>query len=289
MGPEFTFPIVLSKLTVDGKCVSSLGSVVLINEQGWVVTAGHIMKALTELQEETKDALAAEAEAARLDADPGLQGKAKRKAIKRALKVPPDSAARHSAIVLGLPAPTRPAEWRILDAADLAIARLEPFDPQWCRQKPIFKDPSKDFLPGTSLCKIGFPFHAITPTWDAANAMFVLPPGALPVPCFPIEGIFTRTVELVGSPTPAYPLRWVETSSPGLKGQSGGPTMDTEGRIWAIQCQTFHYPLGFNPPVPGSRTGEKEHQFLNVGVGVHPETIFGFFKEAGISYEVSSD
>jgi S1-C subfamily serine protease len=77
---------------------------------------------------------------------------------------------------------------------------------------------------------------------------------------------------------PPYPLSYIETSTPGLRGQSGGPIFDTQGTIWGIQVKTSHYPLGFN----------QKDQFLNAGLGVHPSTLFGLFNEAGIGFAVSS-
>jgi len=181
------------------------------------------------------------------------------------------------------------------DPADVGIGRLEPFDPAWVTTYPTFKDPSKDFEPGESLCKYGYPFHSITPIWDAATGSFQLPAGALPIPLFPIEGIFTRTAEIVITDpagnllpiAPPFPLRWIETSSPGLRGQSGGPILDAQGSIWGIQANTMHLALGFDPQVPG-RPNEREHQFLNVGRGAHPETIFGLFNQFHVRYNVSA-
>jgi hypothetical protein len=138
------------------------------------------------------------------------------------------------------------------------------------------------------LCRLGFPFHSIEPTYDAGKDTFELPAGSVPLPLFPIEGILTRFVEVVvptGQPKPNYPLRYLETSSPGLKGQSGGPIFDTHGTVWAIQSKTQHYPLGFNPEVPGEHA--REHQFLNVGWGVHAATIVAAMKEKGISFQQS--
>jgi hypothetical protein len=84
-----------------------------------------------------------------------------------------------------------------------------------------------------------------------------------------------------------YPLRLFETSSPGLRGQSGGPIFDTKGVVWGIQSLTRHFPLGFEPTVPGK--GVKEHQFLNVGIGVHAVTIVGLLKKQGIECQLSTD
>jgi hypothetical protein len=98
------------------------------------------------------------------------------------------------------------------------------------------------------------------------------------MPRFPIEGIFTRTsqIEFEGE-RPPFPVRYVETSSPGLLGQSGGPTFDVEATIWAIQAKTAHLALGF----------AGQNQYLNVGLGVHPETMFPFFDHHKIEYQVS--
>jgi hypothetical protein len=165
---------------------------------------------------------------------------------------------------------------------DLAIGRLQPFDPTWVSSYPVFKDPTKDFDSGAMLCRTGFPFHAVKPVWDKAGGKFDLPPGTFPAPLFPIEGIFTRHITLAQQPgKEEFPFifKWLETSSPGLKGQSGGPIFDDKGTIWAIQCQTMSYDLGFQTSTP---------QFLNVGVGVHPETLFAAFDAHGIKYQVSA-
>jgi hypothetical protein len=83
----------------------------------------------------------------------------------------------------------------------------------------------------------------------------------------------------------------LETSSPGLKGQSGGPIVDTRGVVWGIQSKTANLSLGFDPTVPsedGKKQGSrKEHQFLNVGWAAHPETIVGLLKEKGVSHTLS--
>ena len=111
------------------------------------------------------------------------------------------------------------------------------------------------------------------------------------MPLFPLEGIYTRTVTYA-DPTGniKIPLKQIETSSPGLRGQSGGPTFDTHGTIWAIQSQTRHYPLGFGDNANGLSHKAAEHlqnQYLNVGLGVHSETIIEFCKSNNIQIHIS--
>jgi len=79
----------------------------------------------------------------------------------------------------------------------------------------------------------------------------------------------------------------LETSTPGLRGQSGGPIFDTKGTIWALQSRTSHFPLGFSPKVKKDGKDIEENQFLNVGWGVHAELIAAFLKDNGVDYRLS--
>ena len=137
--------------------------------------------------------------------------------------------------------------------------------------------------PGTSLCRLGFPFHQLKAEWDKAAERFELPSGALPPPLIPIEGIFTRQVR---KPDVDHPV-FIETSSPGLKGQSGGPVFDVQGRLWGIQSRTHHLDLGFNPEAQRGKRSIREHQFLNVGLAGHPAELVALLDEKGIAYRLS--
>ena len=82
-------------------------------------------------------------------------------------------------------------------------------------------------------------------------------------------------------PPLGYDRLLFETSAPGLRGQSGGPIFDGDGRIWGIQSETTSYELGFSPEVKG----EPEHQFLNVGKAVDSSTVCSFLDGLGVSYQ----
>jgi hypothetical protein len=135
-----------------------------------------------------------------------------------------------------------------------------------------------------SLCRLGYPFYQASATFDEETNQFNLPPDALPVPRFPSEGMLTRL--LVGdlATTPPVQPKFIETSSAGLRGQSGGPIFDVDGHIWGIQSRTAHLPLGFDPEV-GVPGGAKvtEHQFMNVGIGASSETVLAFLHHHGVA------
>jgi len=178
-------------------------------------------------------------------------------------------------------------DWKIEEAGgvepiiDLGFGKLKNFDPKTVSKYPVFKDPTKNFETGVSLCRLGFPFYKITPTFDAKKCAFKLPPGSIPIPRFLNDGILCRIAEIQiqGASPPPFPMHWIETTSPGLKGQSGGPIFDKKGSIWGIQCNTQPLPLDLNTNPP---------QFLNVGRGVSVETITGLLNSQKINFSLSN-
>ncbi len=280
---KFTRPVVLSRMDGNGSCSASIGTFVVINSEGWIVTAHHIMEQLQRLSTEAAAGQLIEAEADAIRADQNLTPKERQRKI-RDLRWPVKTASRQCSAWWSYDN-VRITKTFGIQSVDLAVGKLEPFDAAWIESYPIFKDPSKDAEPGTSLCKLGFPFSEVTPIWHGDRKQFELPTNALPLPFFPIDGIFTRMVALRPEndevSRSAHPLCWIETSSPGLRGQSGGPTVDVEGTVWAIQVRTAHYPLDFD------NAGGKD-QYFNVGLGVHTGTMLPFFDEKGINYQKSS-
>ena len=179
----------------------------------------------------------------------------------------------------------RLVEAKVLPAADLALGRLEPFDAASVPRYPVIKDPAGDYAPGRSLCKLGFPFQSIVPNFDDASNTFTLPAGSVPLALFPLEGMFTRIVNTHAPGSgKGEPSAFIETSTPTLIGQMGGPVFDTNARVWGIQSHTLHYPLGFNPSLGGGGQGRSEHQFFNVGLAVHAGVITAFLNAEDVPY-----
>ena len=48
---QFTFPIIISHRNTKGECGSGIGTVVVINDEGWIVTAFHIINQLQSLKQ----------------------------------------------------------------------------------------------------------------------------------------------------------------------------------------------------------------------------------------------
>lgn len=107
-----------------------------------------------------------------------------------------------------------------------------------------------------------------------------------PLSMFPNEGIHTRIMIAVNSAT-GKQSKFLETSTPGLRGQSGGPIFDADATVWALQSKTLSMPLGFAPKVTQGNREIVEHQFIHIGVGTHVEEIRAFLTEKGVRFNTN--
>ncbi|MDE2818658.1 MAG: serine protease [Chloroflexota bacterium] len=279
---QYTLPVVVSYRRQDGSTGSSIGAFIVLNEDGWILTACHIVSKMQKFANELTAYNDYVGKIASLDAA-GTLSRAERKKKIRSFAKPPTNAVTNFSPWWGRDG-WRVERFHLNPLADVAIVQIIGFNKELVSTYPVFKNPSVNFDVGENLCKLGFPFHNIKPTFVEDTSVFQLPPGALPIPLFPIEGIFTRTVIVEEGTDSAH---FVETSSPGLRGQSGGPTFDAAGRVWAMQSRTVHYPLGFSPEVPNQRN--REHQFLNSGMGTHTYTIIPLLKNFDVNFSMSQD
>jgi hypothetical protein len=263
---QYTFPLIISNRFYDGTVESGLGSFVIINEEGWVVTAAHVLQGLQMYKEHQ-----AQLNHFQTNTDAGLTPN-------------PKWILNHS-MWFGADY-HRINEFHVLQESDLAIGKIENYNPSFVKNYPIFKNP-QDVQPATSLCKLGYPFFDLKASFVENTRSFSFDSSIFPIPIFPMDGIMTRQVITGKSPDNYYEYKWIETSTPGLRGQSGGPTFDKEGKIWAIQSKTMHLPLGFSPKIIKEGVEIEENQFLNVGLGTHVETILKFLDFYKVKYSVA--
>lgn len=278
---QFTALIVCAFHRNDGACGSMLGTIVYLNDEGWALTAWHIVRDIVAIERQVMATKSRVTQEATIRADATIPD-GERRAKLKALGKPRKEDADAWFVLPGQPG-ALPSQYLALEAIDLAVLKIDNLDFKQIGRFATIKDPTRGFGNGTSLCKLGFPFHVSVPTYDSGMGQFNFPPKAFPIPFFPIEGILTRFIDVgMGN---GYPLHLLETSSPGLKGQSGGPILDREGSVWAIQSYTVLHDMGFDPPGPDKKP---VRQFLSTGVGIHADTIVGFLNEKGIKYQLSN-
>jgi S1-C subfamily serine protease len=80
---------------------------------------------------------------------------------------------------------------------------------------------------------------------------------------------------------------FIETSTPGLRGQSGGPLLDVKGEVWGVQSRTLHLDLGFKPTVKekGKDVVVTERQFMHVGLATHVRHVVNLFNAFSVPYQ----
>lgn len=170
--------------------------------------------------------------------------------------------------------------------ADLALVKFEGFNQLFCNSFPVFKDNPTDLKQGLSLCRLGFPYPEFTNFQynSITDDIEWTTTGNPNSPLFPIDGIITRHVAENGQ------ITGLELSTPGLKGQSGGPLFDKQGVICGLQSSTVSLPLGFDQVnreimIDGKTQKVSNHPFLHLGRCVHVDVIKKFLDEQGIKYQ----
>ncbi len=275
---EFTRPLVISTRRQDGSVTTECGTFMVINRDGWIVTAAHMYDSFLKYQEDVKKAKEInEINAERADRPGAPSSK---------IKLDPSYIINHS-FWWGWDG-VRVSQGYYNRQIDMFVGKLEPFDPSWVKEYPVFRDPST-LRPGTSVCRMGYPFIDIKSNWDDTKKMFAIPKIPYRELIFPNDGIHTRTLDRGKSKPDEIRIRYIETSTPGVKGQSGGPIFDTEGRIYAMQVKTVHMILGFQPTVECDGKTVVENQFMNVGLGVHVGTMLDVLDSKGIRYQCETD
>ena len=270
-------PVVACKRLYNGSVLADGGTLVVVNRDGWFVSAAHVFEVIPLFKRHLQEIKIYEAKLEKLKKDPSKEAKKELAGLKSnpewitASSVWPGSDDQEIVDI------------NVIPEADILVGRLTPFDPESVKEFPVFKNPKTNLSIGTSLCKIGFAFAELKTFYDAGTNKFSLDFQNL-VP-FPIEGIYTRNIVFKTSLEKNFEVKFLETSSPGLKGQSGGPVFDVKGRVWAIQSSTAHIPLGFNPRIKKDGKEVEENQFLNVSWAVHPDVVTKFFIDRGIGFQ----
>ena len=180
--------------------------------------------------------------------------------------------------------------YHVHPSLDLAIMEFKGFNKIFYTSHSSFIKDSKTIKQGKYLCRIGFAFPEFNnfrhnPDTDDIDWTNTGNPNS---PSFPIDGIVTRfigeqnTGEVVG----------IEMSTPGLRGQSGGPLFDVNGNVYGMQSATNHLHLGFDMKDKeiihdGKKSKVSNYPFLHVGICVHVDKIKDFLTQHNIAFTES--
>jgi len=169
---------------------------------------------------------------------------------------------------------------------DLAILKFKGFTNKLYSSHAVFINDVDKIKQGKSLCRLGYPFAEFNNynyKSDIDDIEFTND-GNLRTPTFPLDGIITRN--LLGADKNIW---GIEMSTPGLKGQSGGPLFDADGKIYGMQSATNHFHLGFDIKgkeilSEGKKIKLNVQPLLHVGYCIHVNVIKDFLRQHDITF-----
>src|SRR5690606_7396968 len=168
---------------------------------------------------------------------------------------------------------------------DLAILKFNDYRSLRYTGHAIFKKDTNRVRPGEYLCRLGFPFSEFSNFAynEVSDEIEWTQEGGKASPRFPIDGMLTR---FLADNNHVY---GIEMSTPGLRGQSGGPLFNADGIVYGMQFSTKHLHSGFDMvdkeiAVRGKTRKVSDYSFLHLGQCIHADIIKAFLAQHSITY-----
>ena len=283
---EFTRPIkTITRNYKEPAVIPGLATLFFVNDDGCAVTCKHVAQQIIHAQTVNKQYAEFKAAVAKAPQDKGRAAAIKKLELVHKLKAgqPIQIKVQFDGSVSSFNA----FDINMHPDLDIAIIRFKGFERTLYKGHAVFIKDMKEVRPGDMLCRLGFPFPEFADfRYDAERDDIVWDrsAGRANTPRFPIEGMFTR--QLAGQDGKIY---GIELSTPGLRGQSGGPLFTADGRICGMQSATKHLHLGFDMVGEKMMLHGKEHTinnqpFLHVGHCINAEKIKEFLQQQGVEY-----
>lgn len=280
---QFTRPLHTISRTFGGLISSGASTLFFVNDEGVAITCKHVANIIASAEAVNNSYLSYKTERDRLPRDNKYNNHLKGLELK--YKYTKETTVQLKNNFLNSVDKIGNIDIHMHPTLDLAILHFKGYDKTFYQSHATFIKDSSTIKQGKYLCRIGYPFsefsnfryNEITDDIEWTNT------GTQDSPIFPIDGIVTRfTGDTTG-------ITGIEMSTPGLRGQSGGPLFDTEGNIYGMQFATNHLHLGFDLKDKeivndGKKTKVSNYPFLHVGLCIHVDTIKDFLKQFNIRF-----
>ncbi|TLU98045.1 S1 family peptidase [Dyadobacter luticola] len=281
---QFTRPIhFIFRYYGGSDIVPGTATLFFVNEDGFAITCKHVARQILYAKSIYENYLKFRAELRKFEKDPGFD--TQRQLLESRYKITEENPIRVLYNFIHCVQSYKALNIHLHPTQDLAIIQFRDFESIQYQGRAEFLKDSRLVKQGRYLCRLGYPFPEFTNYQynKATGDIEWLKEGKIKTPSFPIDGIITRHIG------EANEVTGIEMSTPGLRGQSGGPLFDPNGLIYGMQTSTRHLHLGFdqiNKEVvsDGYRRRVSNYPFLNVGQCVHVDVIKRFLRENKITF-----
>ena len=284
---SFTRPVrFISRNYSSSIIVPGAATLFFINENGCALTCRHVAREIINAETLNKNYADFKKEMAAL----GKGGKlnAEKKFAERRHSLSPDRAAQLKVSFDGVKG-LRKFTITMSEKYDLALIRFD-CDPALQTDYAVLLKDASLIQPGKMLCRLGYPFPEFSNfAYDAQNDDIVwTKEGNRATPHFPIEGMVTRHIGNADGI-----ISGIEMSTPGLRGQSGGPLFAENGIVYGMQSMTHHLHLGFDMKkekmiLNGREEIINNQPFMHVGQCVHVSIIKEFLDQQKVKYYIGN-
>lgn len=262
------------------KITPGAATLFFVNDEGYAITCKHVAQWITSANQinQTYDSFLKKSQSL---------GGGSRAEIAKKLGLSSDKTSEMRITFVDCVDQIKNLKFHIHPQHDLAIIKFEGFQKLHYQGAATFAKDEKGIQPGLMACRLGFPFpeftnYKIDPQSQTLNWT---QEGNARSPRFPIEGMITRFIgDKKGK------ISGIELSTPGLRGQSGGPLFDTQGRIIGMQSRTKHLHLGFDIEekdiiAHGKSKKVNDYAFIHLGECVHVSVIKDFLRQHQVKFE----
>ncbi len=266
------------------KILPGSATLFFVNSDGWALTCAHVAKVFSDGQIIADRFSAFKEERSKIE--PGKNQRNAINQLERKYGYKPGEGVELYSRLLGCVEGSLNLNVINHPTLDVALLKFNGFSRVLCENYPVFGRDSTELKQGMSICRLGFPFPEFNNyAYDAVSDTIGWTTGGQEgTPRFPIDGMLTRHVADTTGKIIAF-----ELSTPGIRGQSGGPAFDTAGRVWGMQSLTKHLDLDFDVDVEvqrGAKTRRvQDSAFLHVGGCIHVDALKDFMRENGVKFE----
>src|SRR5688572_18947644 len=280
---QFTRPIHSIIRTYAGKkIIPGAATLFFVNEEGYAITCKHVIELLAASDNLNKQYSHFKTERDKLPRDG--QFKRNLKGLELKNKYTDESIVQVKNTFVDCVDFMSGFTWHVHPKHDLAILKFNDFKNLFNNGHAVFVKDSSTIKQGEFVCRLGFPFPEFTNFRfnEISDDIEWTKEGITASPRLPIEGMVTRFLA-------DEKLFGIELSTPGLKGQSGGPLFNKDGIVYGMQFSTKHLHLGFDiidKEIIVNNKSKKvsDYSFLHLGQCIHVDTMKEFLKEKNVKY-----